>query len=114
MQRCSITVVPYTQATASPHSPQPSLITACSPVSGRTPRSQRRCDIRIPCRFAFSISDLPIQNLPLATAIGPEAKRDEKHHFLATALMALAPPFVQLDGLALRLLTEPNAVELHH
>src|SRR5947209_5538804 len=107
-------VAPYTQATASPNSPQPSLITACSPFSGRTPRCHKRCDIRIPCRFAHPISDLSIQDLPLAAAIGPQAQCDQEHHFLATALTPLAPPFVQLDGLCLHLLAQPDPVELHN
>src|SRR2546421_12915512 len=112
MQRCSSTVVPYTQAMASPNSPQPSRITACSPISGRRPRSHKRCDIRLPGRFALPIGALPIQDLPSATAICPQPQRDEHHHLLSLALLALALAFVHLDGLCLGLLAHPNAIEL--
>jgi hypothetical protein len=57
---------------------------------------------------------LPIQDLPLATAICPQSQRDEHHHLLSLALFALTPAFVQLDGVRLGLHAQPNAIELHH
>src|SRR5216684_7511099 len=114
MQRCSSTVLPYTQAMASPNSPQPSRITACNPFSGRRPRSHNRFYIRLPRRFALPIGHLPIQNLPLATAIRPEPQRDQQHDLFPLALLALASALVQRDGVRLGLLAQPNAIELHH
>src|SRR6202162_2741207 len=69
---------------------------------------------RFPCGFALPISHLPIQDLPSATAIGPQPQRDEHHHLLSLALVAFAPALVQLDGLRLGLLAQPNTIELHH
>jgi hypothetical protein len=57
---------------------------------------------------------LPIQDLPFATAIRPQPQRDQHHHLLSRALLALPPAFVQLDGLRLGLLAQPNAIELHY
>src|SRR5947209_9287975 len=112
MQRCSRMVVPYTQAMASPNSPQPSRITACNPFSGRKPRSHNRCDIRLPSRFALCIGHLPIQDLPFATAIGPQPKGHQQHHLLSRSLLALALAFIQLDGVRRGLHPQPNAIEL--
>src|SRR5260370_22032392 len=69
---------------------------------------------RLPRRFALPIGDLPIQDLPLATAIRPQPQRDQHYHLLSLALLALTLAFVQLDGLRLGLLAQPNAIELHH
>jgi hypothetical protein len=57
---------------------------------------------------------LPIQDLPLATAIRPQPQRDEHHDLFPLALLAFAPALVQLDGLHLCLLAQPNTIELHH
>src|SRR5438270_11423976 len=68
----------------------------------------------LPRGFALPISDLPIQDLPFATAIGPQSQRDEHHHLLSLALLALALTFVHFDGFRLCLQAQPNAIELHH
>jgi hypothetical protein len=63
--------------------------------------------------LAFPIGDLPIQDLSLATAIGPEPQRNQQHHFLATSLMPLAASFLWFERVCLALHPQPNAVELH-
>lgn len=68
----------------------------------------------VPCGFALSISHVPIQDLPSATAIGPEAKCYQQHYFLSRFLLTLALAFVQLDGVRLGLQAQPNAIELYH
>src|SRR5438132_6669709 len=114
MQRCSTRVAPYTQATASPNSPQPSASHRLQPFFLTHAPFPEPMHKGLPCRLAFPIGHLPIQDLPLATAIGPEPQGDEQHHFLAGALMPLAPSFVPLDRLCLCLQAQPNAIELHH
>jgi hypothetical protein len=47
----------------------------------------------------------------LATAIRPQPQRDQHHRLLS---LALPLAFVQLDGLRLGVLAQPNAIELHH
>ncbi len=68
----------------------------------------------LPRRFTLSIRDLPIQDLPLATAITPQPQRDEQHDFLALALLALPLAFVHLDRFRLSLQAQPNAIKLHN
>ena len=114
MHRCSTTVVPYTHAKASPNSPQPSASHGLQPVLWAHAPFPETMDKRVPCCFVFPIGHLPVQDLPFATAIRPEPQRDEQHHFLAAALMTLAPSFVHLARVHLGLHTEPNAVELDH
>src|SRR6266705_841914 len=71
-------------------------------------------DQPFPSDLALSISHLPVQNLPFAAAIAPQAEGDEDDDFLASPLMPLATAFVHLDGVCLRLQAQPNAIELHH
>ena len=112
MQRCSSTVEPYTQARASPNSPQPSASHGLQPVLRPHTPFPQAIDQRFPRLFAFTVGHLPVQDLAFAAAIGPEAKGDQQHHLLACSLMTLALTFVQLDGVRLALHAQPNAIEL--
>jgi hypothetical protein len=114
MQRCSTSLLPYTRAKASPNSPLPSRMTACRPFVFPHAAFPKPMHQPFPSGLALSISHLPVQNLPFAAAIAPQAERDEDDDFLASALMALATAFVHLDDLRLRLQAQPNAIELHH
>src|SRR5947209_7191779 len=98
---------------ASPSSPHPSRITACKPLSGRRPRSHKRCTNGSHAALLSPSATCQSLSLPFATAIGLQSQRDEHHHLLSLALLALAVAFVHLDGFRLGFEAQPNAIELH-
>src|SRR5438128_1943585 len=71
-------------------------------------------DEPLPSLLLLTVCDLPIKNLPFATAVGPQAQGDEHHDALAALLMTLALAAILFETLLLRLHAHPDTIELHH
>ncbi len=65
-----------------------------------------------PGSLVLLLGYLPIQDVPFAAPICPQAQGDQHHHALAPFLVPLAALLV--DGGLLRLHAQPDAIELHH
>src|SRR5207302_5721143 len=66
-----------------------------------------------PGRLLFLVSHLPIQDAPLAAAIGPQAQGHEHHDAFASLALTLALAAILVDAVLRGLHAEPDAIELH-
>ncbi len=69
-------------------------------------------DQPFPRSLLLLLSYLPIEDVPFATPIGPQAQGNQHHDAFATLPVTLALAAILVDALLLRLHAEPDAIEL--
>jgi len=67
-----------------------------------------------PGSLVFLLGYFPIQDVPSAAPICPQAQGDQHHHAFAPGAVTLALAAILVETVLLGLHAEPDAIELHH